>query len=729
MDWKIGAAAAAACSLLLSATAGAQTAAKPPLPSPTRAQAQARLSAFTSTTLTRFRSEEKFRAYADAVYDARQAARQQSSARPATPASPVSFGGASVHLAGAASAGLAQDTPAPVCEDPELCPPVNALPDARGEIVVTGMRLSANNNSGASNPSITNNQMQGVDEGDIVKQINNHLVILQDGRLFVVDIRAGGEAPLALTDRMDVYRNAESNAWYDEMLVEGDRILVTAYSYEEDATELSVFQLSSDGRLSRQGVFLISSDDYYSATNYATRVVGDSLVVYTPYGLVPSRGQWPTVRRWLPEEQREQALRRGTRLYDAQSIYRPVSNLTAPTVHTITVCPLTGVGEGRDLQCRATAFAGPGRGQLYVTSRHAYVWTTPHQSDDQAYYRSECETEGTPPHRDVLPATAYRVTIATGALEVAGARGVPIDQFSFEASDRALRALLTQRSARCYRAGDEGHPLAFFDMPLTGFGRTLRELPQRHYTRLPSTGGTNITNRFTDTHLVYGSLSREGREDVTEEDWKLELPRAFAVPIANPAAPERLDVRHTMLRAERVGNDIVLTGYSDRSGLRISYVDLGGAEPRIASTVHLPKRYESEGRSHAFNSITDASGAGMIGLPTVLDAGDSDRYVSRSEASDLSYLALDRRGRLFRAGELEAARRSEADDEDEDGVPDAFNYQCEVSCIDWYGNSRPIFTDNRIFGLTGTELIEGRMEAGRIRLIGRVDITRPPPAR
>ena len=38
---------------------------------------------------------------------------------------------------------------------------------------------------------------------------------------------------------------------------------------------------------------------------------------------------------------------------------------------------------------------------------------------------------------------------------------------------------------------------------------------------------------------------------------------------------------------------------------------------------------------------------------------------------------------------------------------------CEVSCIDWYGNSRPIFTDGRIFALTGTELIEGRIFDGR----------------
>ena len=57
-------------------------------------------------------------------------------------------------------------------------------------------------------------------------------------------------------------------------------------------------------------------------------------------------------------------------------------------------------------------------------------------------------------------------------------------------------------------------------------------------------------------------------------------------------------------------------------------------------------------------------------------------------------------------------------------------YQCEVSCTDWYGNSRPVFTDGRIFGLSGTELIEGRMVAGRISELRRLNIALSPvPAR
>ena len=48
------------------------------------------------------------------------------------------------------------------------------------------------------------------------------------------------------------------------------------------AKKRSAYRLSPEGRLTSEGVFLISSNDYYSVDNYATRIVGGQLVVYSP---------------------------------------------------------------------------------------------------------------------------------------------------------------------------------------------------------------------------------------------------------------------------------------------------------------------------------------------------------------------------------------------------------------------------------------------------------------
>ena len=44
---------------------------------------------------------------------------------------------------------------------------------------------------------------------------------------------------------------------------------------------------------------------------------------------------------------------------------------------------------------------------------------------------------------------------------------------------------------------------------------------------------------------------------------------------------------------------------------------------------------------------------------------------------------------------------------------------CQASCVDWYGNARPIFIGDRLFGLLGYELVEGTRQGGNVREVGR----------
>jgi hypothetical protein len=85
------------------------------------------------------------------------------------------------------------------------------------------------------------------------------------------------------------------------------------------------------------------------------------------------------------------------------------------------------------------------------------------------------------------------------------------------------------------------------------------------------------------------------------------------VPVAAPAQATRLRLPHNAIRIERAGNDAVVTGYGGPEGLSLSYISLGRAQPRVAATTLLPRRFESEGRSHAFNAWVRADGSGLIG--------------------------------------------------------------------------------------------------------------------
>jgi hypothetical protein len=48
-----------------------------------------------------------------------------------------------------------------------------------------------------------------------------------------------------------------------------------------------------------------------------------------------------------------------------------------------------------------------------------------------------------------------------------------------------------------------------------------------------------------------------------------------------------------------------------------------------------------------------------------------------------------------------------------------------LSCVDWYGNARPLFVGGRVFALLGYELVEGVFKEGRIQELRRMDFGRP----
>src|SRR5262245_26562181 len=267
-------------------------------------------------TLSRFSSEAEFLSYLDAVSAAQHEASRRSGAKQ-------------------------NMTPQPPCN-----PQIEECPDEEADEAVAVTpgravnRAPANPAPTASGATITNVQTAGVDEGDIVKMIGRFLIVLQDGRLFTIDTGAAS-ADLTLVDRANVYRSTNANTWYDEILAQDNRIIVTGYNYGEAATEYSVFSLSENGRLTREAVYFISSNDYYDVENYATRLVNGNLVIYTPLNVanLTSRNapQWPLVRRWLREGDARPATSAGRRLFDARDIYRPIQSTLMPLIHTISV--------------------------------------------------------------------------------------------------------------------------------------------------------------------------------------------------------------------------------------------------------------------------------------------------------------------------------------------------------------------------------------------------------
>ncbi len=593
--------------------------------------------------------------------------------------------------------------------------------DEDDSIVVTGSRIMS---SPMSTPvaitSITNNQVAAVDEGDIVKRIGDYLLVLQDGRIFSANFRT-----MELADRIDVYRRDRHGDptgadWYDEMLVQGDHILITAYSYSDEATELSVFRMDqATGQIERRGVFLISSEDYYDSDNYATRVVGDQLVIYShfePEDLV-SRGSRPSIRRWSASDEFDERERGGRPILSADDIHRPVFGVEEPEVHLISVCGLGGL-ERNDLDCKSTGFIAASRAEMFVSPDNVYLATT---ADGYYGYGGQNLCRNAEDGATVgaaVPGAVFRLPLRRGDADLLAVRGFVIDQFSMDQNANRFRMLAFSPSFRCGESRWDAEPLPsgpeLIDETIGSFSATYRTAPERRFTRLPWAGNGMVENRFIGDWLLYGTRTRYGRPP--EGDDRPEPASAIAVPLGNPAAVQRLELGHEITRLESLGQDAIATGYRDASGLSISYIDLGESA-RIADQTLLANRFESESRSHAFNATVRPEGNGFMGIPTVIREEDSNRYYWRSDNSQVSFLSFDPAGSLRDIGQISPTKHEEGEEPE--------GYTCEVSCIDWYGNARPIFIEQMAYALMGTELVEAQPSADSITVRRRLLLTQP----
>jgi hypothetical protein len=539
--------------------------------------------------------------------------------------------------------------------------------------------------TGTKSTSITNTQEADVDEGGIVKVAGEHLVILRRGRLFTVSL-AGNR--MRNIDHIDAFPPGSSgDAWYDEMLISGDRIVVVGYSYARGGTEINRFRIAPSGKLAFEDSYHLRSNDYYSSENYASRLVGSTLIFYTPLSLNTDKPleSLPGLQRWTgnPDAPFARTLPI-TKLYVPEPLRRnPDADLS--TLHTVTLCDLAAPR----LACRATAVLGSSSRTFYVSGAAVYVWT---DGDRARTARSG--------------AFVYRLPLDGSPPGAVQAWGGPVDQFSF-AEDRAAKRLSVV--VRADSAGDamwrpehsEG-AAALLTLPIAVFGDGSRIMNAAAYRPLPlGKDSWSFHNRFVGRHLIYSAGEFNEHEGASI---------VYAVPLSGGAIAH-ITVPHGVDRLDIIGADAIAIGNDAKERLGFSAIELADTS-RLGDTYFLPAAHEGERRSQAFFFRPDDSSpngaSGMLGLPVTRDLGNSPVARFLGSGSAVAFLRRDAR-RFSPAGELVANAESARDD------------ACRASCVDWYGNARPIFLNDRLFALMGYELVEGRVAGGLVGERARLD--------
>lgn len=547
--------------------------------------------------------------------------------------------------------------------------------------------------------NITNTQEADVDEGGIVKMHGNKLVILRRGRLFTVSTADGELRPIDSIDAYPPGVDARGD-WYDEMLVSGDRVIVIGYSYGRGGTEINRFRIDADGRLKFEDAYHLRSNDYYSSRNYASRLIGTKLIFYSPLYL-PYQDYvvaLPAMRRWNGD-----AKAKFKRIVGARQIYlpRPWRNYDAEmeALHTVTACDLTAP----DLQCTGTSVLGPNGRTFYVSSHAVYVWVT--------------ENAWTRPDKDKRPLLSllYRLPLDGSAPSAIGVHGAPIDQFSFREDwqDGRLNVLVRSEGGgdAMWRPEFSEGDVALLRLPLDRFGTGAENAARRYYRDLPNPDkdSYSLQNRFIGDYILYGAGNSWGPPDKNTSHVVVVAVRWHGV--------TRIPLAHGVDRIEAMGRDAVVVGVGEK-GLHFQAVELTTDKgPTLGDRYTLTEAAQGETRSHAFFFKPEPrleerdTTAGVMALPIARRGRPAYYQLTDTSAAMLFLRRLNRK--FAPLGELKARDDILVDD------------GCKASCVDWYGNARPIFLSKRTFALMGYELVEGELQPSSIREIRRINFAPP----
>ena len=515
--------------------------------------------------------------------------------------------------------------------------------------------------------SVTNVQTAGVDEGGIVKVHGDHLVVLRRGRLFTVSIANGALAPASMINAFGAGIDP-GGAWYDEMLIRNDTVIVIGYSYQRGGTEIGLFDIDGAGRLAHRGTYHLRANDYYSSRNYASRLIGDKLIFYSPLRISPwgdPYASMPAMREWRGATSAE-----FKRIAPATRIYRTDDDLGyyGITLHTVAICDIAR----RDMDCQATAVLGPSGRSFYVSEGSVYVWTTNGM-------------------RNAAKSAVFRIPLDGSAPSALKASGAPIDQLSFlESGDGFLNVLLRAegRGEAMWSAEKAGSDsMALMRVPLDLFGDGKASAPASAYRRVPAVEGWNIQNRFVGPYLLYGGGA------------------LHALRWADKGTVQTLSLPHGVDRIEAMGRNAIVVGTAGK--------DLSFSSVRLADDASIPYRYtradaaQGETRTHGFFYKPEGDETGIVGLP-IVGAGRPGYKQLREGSAAVAFLRNDALA-LRELGDLVSKPLANEND------------NCRASCVDWYGNARPLFLRNRVFALMGYEIVEGRLDGRGIEELRRAD--------
>ena len=578
------------------------------------------------------------------------------------------------------------------------------------DIVVTASRRSAPQQE----ESITNNQEQGVDQGDIVKRLGDYAFILRKGVLYSVFLGNEQNSQMQLIKKLSVQANGGNyHSWYDELLVYDDFLLVLGYSYRLGVSELVFFRRTVDGSFAFHQRYLIETDDYFDVENSAIRIVDGKLLMVLPRRfaldelreeIVSGEINTLTVDFFNANARQPESIELVAKQDWIKTAQKLSDNIYVSQVYS---CPLDRL-KNDHLRCDAVNLVGA-YGKFYVSTNAVYLWNTDSpQSFD--YQQINPRRYGILSRRGLLDKwqdennanVIYRIPHDESDVTAVVVQGRPLNQFSFQERGERFSVISTVYSHDEDRSIYDVYGLEF---SLLDFSTASPEIDPNEYVLIASQERRPKANRFLGEQVFVSTVEYGDEKLKTNVSvWDMVSDKVVTFD-----TPFYINAFHPL------GENMLAMGL-DLDGSLVLESWLPKPVPQSVFIQKFPNFFPTESRSVGFNS-KEYDEKTVFGIPVVeYDNEQYEEYIERlywqkkEPPMDILFFDLEPTGQFTVFDRLLSSREPLKED------------TCIVSCEDWYGVARPFFINEHIYGLINFELLKSNYDGTRMSNLQRLNI-------
>ncbi len=501
-------------------------------------------------------------------------------------------------------------------------------------------------------------------------------VILRRGRLFVIEtakmkhLAKYDVSPTALVDA-----NNKTDVVYDELLIDGNLLVVSGYRKSKKAQEFEVFTINEKGVIERKSSHFLAMTRKNGELKFEN---GEITIRFSSHLFVNGKTILPKIDRWIEGESFVPK-----KIMDKTDIQAPVKMIFDPMLHSKVSCQVL---ETFEFDCSGSAVIESPMHSYYISDKNnLYFWVS-----EQNFWKSNTKRDSYFPVSFV-----YRLTPENN-LKVMPVLGDPIGARAFSEKENGdLMVFVDSRGAQTPSFGSNKkanlRKIGYLKITDKNFSEQIRA-ERNNFANLSMSRRVAFDGMISGDYFAFKGSSN----------------KVYLQKVGSKKKSSRVSLNHSIESLEALEGGFLAIGKNNQGDLAFSWIDPQKAKVKDVFYINKTEGSEKEVLEYPGNmfvGLVEREGfvpQKVIGFPVLRIVRQEETQGSaKTEVAEIRFLKIGADGK-FEELEMMGVNRGSSKQND----------LCKISCHEnWYNNPHVYKLNGSIYNILGYELIKAELNS------------------